>query len=328
MKKILFPLPLWQIIRPLPQTAAAFTRKSWQSLSDFWHNLVKRETTYLAPASNIKYNKAVWLVLMLFAWFLLDMILNYWQYLQSVFAGSIIIGVPILLLSLSVFAFLLYFLFNDVRGIVSLHQRQEIQREIYDLIQAKNVPALKKRLLSTVGADRACREKLEECWNHSAGINNIIDIYQQTVLAERDCKADMIILKYAALSGGANVVSSKAVLDFIITQMLYSKMVVEIAKTYGIRLGICSFLKLMSLGIVGAFFSGLITGIIEKFIHQMFAKITGEAVSSALIMAQLGFRIKFALRPVVPEKTQYLINNIRQILQDIKNNSDKHQSAV
>jgi len=320
MKNISILLPIKEKIGKISSQAVSWSKNGVDAVCRHWRT---RKITYLAPSGSFRYNKIILFVLMILAWFILNMTLQYWQYMQNLLSSNLILGVPIALLSLCILLFLAWFWLNDVRGIVSLHRRQEIQKQIFDLINADDANGLKKCLLSTVKKDDPCRSRLESCWKEAATINDIIEIYQKTVLAGRDCQADLIILKYAALSGGANVVSSKAVLDFVITQILYSKMVIEIAKTYGIRLGVCSFFKLMALGIAGAFFSGVVTGIIEKFIHQMFAKITGEAVSSVLIMVQLGFRIKFALRPVVPEKNGYLVNNIRQILQDIKKNTAK-----
>ncbi len=133
-----------------------------------------------------------------------------------------------------------------------------------------------------------------------------------------DEQADKVIKEYALLSSGATVLSSKAWLDIVITQIFFSKLVIDLAKIYNVKLGICSFIKLSYIGLIGSSYSTITTNILNSFIPVEIVKKTGEISISMVIIAQLGLKIKYAIRPIIAAENDFSLTKTIKLILGIK----------
>ena len=79
----------------------------------------------------------------------------------------------------------------------------------------------------------------------------------------------------------------------------YSKIIIEIAHVYRIKIGICSFLKLMMFGLLGSSISSLIQKIATESTKNLpFVNILTEAAVSGSLVYVLGSQVQSIICPV------------------------------
>lgn len=248
--------------------------------------------------SNLKYSKIIIFSLLVFTWFILNLLYNYVSYIQDL-SFTNILGLPIAIVSFLVIALLIYFLVNDIIGVVTLNQQQSFRDKTSKLISDNDVNGLKNALLNHKLTGSKQKKKLSDAFSETEDEKYIIEHYENIVLKQTDKEIDKVINKYAGLSSAANLISSKLWLDFLITQIVFSRMLVDIAKIYHIKLGIFSFIKLMMAGLMGVSVSAITTNLIGKVVKKIpVIGVVSDIIIPALVMKQLGLKIKYAIRPI------------------------------
>lgn len=262
--------------------------------------------------SNTKYSKLSIFILLLFTWFVLDCAYDYVEFVKSL-SFTNIFGILSAIVSLVLITALVYFLVNDILGIITLNQQQEFREEVNNLIKSGKVEELKELLLNYKLTKPNHKKKLMELFEQPAKGGEIVAHYEEVVLKSIDKKVNKTINKYSLLSSGANLISNKTWLDFIITQLIFSKMLIDIAKEYNIKLGICTFSKIMTMGLIGSSVSTLATKILGSAINSVpvLNKFTEIAVP-AVIMRHLGLKLKYAIRPIRPQSAKLLEETLKE----------------
>ncbi|MDR1694946.1 MAG: YcjF family protein [Lactobacillaceae bacterium] len=248
--------------------------------------------------TNLKYSKAVIFALLVFSWFILNLLYNYISYIQNLSFANLL-GIPIAIVSFLVIALLIYFLINDIIGVITLNEQQSFRNKVNKLITDKNINGLKNALLNHKLTTSKLKKKLSDLFAGTEDEKAIIENYENLILKQTDKEIDAVINKYAGLSSAANLISSKMWLDFLITQIIFSRMLIDIAKIYRIKLGLCSFFKLMLAGLMGVSVSALTTNLIGKLVKKIpIIGVASDIVIPALVMKQLGLKIKYTIRPI------------------------------
>ena len=181
-------------------------------------------------------------------------------------------------------------------------------------VNKNDVIGLKTLLISYQPISTKQKEAIVKCTTCSS----VIAKYEKEVTKSYDEQADKVIKEYALLSSGATVLSSKAWLDIVITQIFFSKLVIDLAKIYNVKLGICSFIKLSYIGLIGSSYSTITTNILNSFIPVEIVKKTGEISISMVIIAQLGLKIKYAIRPIIAAENDFSLTKTIKLILGIK----------
>lgn len=248
--------------------------------------------------TNLKYSKVVIFALLVFSWFILNLLYNYVSYIQNL-SFTNVLGVPIAIVSFLVIGLLVYFLVNDIIGVITLNEQQAFRDKVSKLISNGDIKGLKNALLNHKLTGSKQKKKLADAFKDTEDENLIIENFENIILKQTDKEIDSAINKYAGLSSAANLISSKMWLDFLITQIIFSRMLIDIARIYHIKLGICSFMKLMLAGLMGVSVSALTTNIIGKVVKKIpVIGVVSDIVIPVLVMKQLGLKIKYTIRPI------------------------------
>lgn len=246
-------------------------------------------------------NKGVIFVLSILIWIIADWFYSFTQYFEKLSFFNPF-GLLCAFFGLIVMGFLGYFVYNDIAGIITIHKQYDFRQKVTHAILTNNMIVLKETLLTYPLITHQLKERIKNEWGTSLELNKILTVYNKLVLNKIDIKIDKVIKKYAVLSAGANALSTKAWFDFIITVYFYSKVIVEMARIYHIKIGICSFFRLISLGIMGSSVTAVLQNVIIESTKSVVVvgKIT-EATINATIVYKLGHRVKSAIRPVNPK---------------------------
>lgn len=206
---------------------------------------------------------------------------------------------------------LLYEVVNDTIGIVKINSLEKFRNNLQLMVNSNDIEALKKFIKSYCKDDKGFHKKIEK----TNDCDYLIKLFEKDILNKKDKEADNIIKKYAFLTSGATVLSSKAWIDFIIMQMFFAKLIVELAKLYNINIGIFTFIKLVYIGLIGSSFSSLTSNIFASLVPNEIAKKTGEFTITTYIVAHLGIKVKYAIRPVIiSEDDVSILKTIKLIL--------------
>lgn len=205
-------------------------------------------------------------------------------------------------------ALLLYYFLRDMMRIASWQKREHIREEIIvckpEEIKAfllkQNLPVKQKEIL---------HQKFQEA-NNSL---EIIDIYEELVLCEIDKKAEEIVKKYSKAVGIGSVVSPRFSWDYILSVLAFSKMLLEIAEAYRVKLSLKTFISVFIFGLAIISASTLITQAIKQITEKNQSAIAllggvGAWLVSKLIelaipyytIGAVGYAIQYTLRPIKP----------------------------
>ena len=243
-------------------------------------------------------NKTIVFFLLIFLWILFHFFYSFTQYLFEISYWNVF-GLLSAILGSIVMGWLGWITFCDISGIITIHKQNDFRQNTNKLIKEKNIDKLKEYLLTYPKLTSTMRKKLNKKWNNTRELDEILKIYSEIVLKKTDNEINKIIKQYSTYSTGLNIVSQKAWFDFLITLYFYSKIIIEIARIYHIRIGICSFIKLMMFGLLGTSISSLIQQIAtESTKHLPVINILTEAAVNGSLVYILGTRVQSVLRPI------------------------------
>ena len=98
-------------------------------------------------------------------------------------------------------------------------------------------------------------------------------------------------------------------------------MLIDIAKEYKIKLGICSFINIMMLGLIGSSISSVLSKVIGATFKQIpYLNVIVEIGTPIAIMKALGCKVKYAIRPLEPFNKKMLNSTIKEIGKEGENN--------
>ena len=243
-------------------------------------------------------NKLVIFSLLVFSWILFHAFYSFTRYLSEISYWNIF-GIMSAIVGSIVMGWLGWITFCDICGIITIHKQNEFRRNTNKLIKEKNIQGLKEYLLTYPTLTIKNKEKLKNEWEKVTKLEDILEIYTENTLKKTDKEIKKIIKQYATYSAGLNAVSKKAWFDFVITMYFYSKIIIEIAHVYRIKIGICSFLKLMMFGLLGSSISSLIQKIATESTKNLpFVNILTEAAVNGSLVYVLGSQVQSIIRPV------------------------------
>lgn len=243
-------------------------------------------------------NKLVIFSLLVFSWILFHAFYSFTRYLSEISYWNIF-GIMSAIVGSIVMGWLGWITFCDICGIITIHKQNEFRRNTNKLIKEKNIQGLKEYLLTYPTLTIKNKEKLKNEWEKVTKLEDILEIYTENTLKKTDKEIKKIIKQYATYSAGLNAVSKQAWFDFVITMYFYSKIIIEIAHVYRIKIGMCSFLKLMMFGLLGSSISSLIQKIATESTKNLpFVNILTEAAVNGSLVYVLGSQVQSIIRPV------------------------------
>lgn len=243
-------------------------------------------------------NKLVIFSLLVFSWTLFHAFYSFTRYLSEISYWNIF-GIMSAIVGSIVMGWLGWITFCDICGIITIHKQNEFRRNTNKLIKEKNIQGLKEYLLTYPTLTIKNKEKLKNEWEKVTKLEDILEIYTENTLKKTDKEIKKIIKQYATYSAGLNAVSKQAWFDFVITMYFYSKIIIEIAHVYRIKIGMCSFLKLMMFGLLGSSISSLIQKIATESTKNLpFVNILTEAAVNGSLVYVLGSQVQSIIRPV------------------------------
>ncbi len=202
-----------------------------------------------------------------------------------------------------------YFL-RDLLRIISWDKQDNFRELVLFYAQTNKAEKLKKILLSQNISQKTKRE-LKEYFEFCTEAQEILNVYDKVVLTQMDEEAEKIIDKYASLTSIGNILSPKLSLDYLITIMAFSKMMLEIANVYRVKLSISTFFMLLAFGLSIAGLTTFIInyikthknnspkGVKENISHWLIG-VFCETAAICCVMSFLGYSMQYTLRPIEP----------------------------
>lgn len=247
-------------------------------------------------------NKTVVFFLLIFLWIILHAFYSFTQYITEISYWNIF-GLASAIVGSIVMLCLGWLVICDICGVVSIYKQGDFRRTTNRLIKEGRINDLKTILLTYPEITKHQIEKLTITWQNKCNVDDILNDYTKIVLSDKDEKIDKVINQYAVLSAALNTVSSKVWLDSVITIYFYFKIVIAIAKIYHIKIGICSFIKLITFGFIGTGLSSLVQKVVTDSTKTVpLAGGVAEAFSNGTAIRTLGKNIQNSIRPVRKRK--------------------------
>lgn len=295
-----------RITKESSKKTVKLVKKSILSVADKTVNTYKKTTEVIAISDEILEkkisNKIAIFFLLVFLWIILHVFYSFTQYIMEISYWNIF-GLASVLVGSVVMLCLGWFVICDICGIVTIYKYGDFRRTTNRLIQEEKIEELKKYLLTYPEITKQQIDKLNICWYNHHNIDNILKDYTEVVLIDKDDEIDKVINQYTILSASLNTVSQKVWLDSIITMYFYFKIVIAIAKIYNIKIGVCSFVKLITFGFIGTGLSSITQKVIADSTKKVpvFGIIT-EGLSNGVAIRTLGKNIQNSIRPVKKRK--------------------------
>jgi len=206
-------------------------------------------------------------------------------------------------------AAILYFL-KDMLRIVSW-EKQDNFKELASYYAYKNETGKLQKLLLSQNLASEQKKALKIKFEYCTETFEILNVYNEVVLSEMDKEAEKIIEDYADKASIGNILSPKLSWNYIITIVTFSKMMLEIAKAYRVKLSISTFFMLCIFGVSISTLAAGITNFIKKcknaqsepLLIRFSAWLIGtlcEATTVCTAMSFLGYSIKYVIRPLRP----------------------------
>ena len=269
-------------------------------LSDIVSAYVKKENPDLSEKIKYGYKEILanktsifdYTVSLISIWFLLYFAQNF--IINNIKTGGLT-AYLLAFVSILIALIVCYYIANDIIGLFKINKLEKFRNNIQSFINTENVIELKNFL------KQYCKSDLSFC-NKIENVNNcdkLLKIFEKDILNQKDKKADEIIKKYAFLTSGATILTAKAWIDFMIMQIFFAKLIIDLAKLYNINIGLFSFIKLLYIGLIGASFSSLTTSIVAAISTNDLTKKAMEFTTTTYIVAHLGLKVKYAIRPIV-----------------------------
>lgn len=302
------------------QQALNSLKKSQQFVKNNFQQINATISDFCQPLSRTNLsnnNKIIWLCFTLFLWFVLHCTYSYIEYLKNISVFNII-GILLAIVSLILIGILFYILCNDFLGIITVSKQIKSKEHIRKLIQTNNIAELKNYLLSNKVIENSRKQLLSENFAHINNLTDLLSTYEEIELKEADKKVNSIINKYALIASTAAV--KDGFFNFVIMCIVFSKMLIDIAKTYKIKLGICSFINVMLMGLIGSSISSVLSKVIGATFKQIpYINAIVEIGTPIAIMRVLGCKVKYAIRPLEPFNQKMLKSTIKEMNKDGEN---------
>lgn len=246
-------------------------------------------------------NKGTVFALLVFAWAVCAGFYKFTVYLTTVSYANPF-GALSVLFGGAVMLWLFWIVVCDMWGVVTLNRQHSFRLAAAELIEKDDGARLKRFLLTCPVLTNEDKTALETAFQKETETLKILKAFNKNALAKYDAQIDKVIRDYAAKSAVANGISSKAWLDFAVTFFCYMKTVVEIAKIYHIKIGLCTLLRLMGLGFSGLSATTILQNlVVESTKKTKIGSVLPEAVINATAVYKFGHWVKDALRPVNPK---------------------------
>lgn len=253
-----------------------------------------------APDATVS-NKGTVLALLIFAWIICAGCYKFTVFLTTVSYANPF-GALSALFGGIVMLWLLWIVVCDVWGVIAINQQHSFRLGVSELVEKGDADHLKRFLTTCPVMTSDDRSALDKAFEKESETGKVLKAFNKTVLAKYDAQIDKVIKDYAAKSAVANSISSKAWLDFAITFFCYVKTVIEIAKIYHIKIGVCTLLRLLGLGFGGLSAATILQNlVVESTKKTKIGSVLPEAVINATAVYKFGHWVKDALRPVNPK---------------------------
>ena len=266
------------------------------------------------PPSN---NKIIWFCFTIFLWFGLSCAYSYVEYLKSI-SFSNILGLLLAVVSLILVGMLFYVLFNDFLGVITVRKHIKSKEYIRQLLHNDEFEKLKNYLLSGVVIETSNKSLLIKKFADAQNSKELLSIYEEVELKASDKQVNAIINKYSLIASTAAI--KDGFFNFLIMTIVFSKMLIDISKEYKIKLGICSFMHVMMMGLIGNSISSVLSNVLGATFKQIpYLNVIVEIGTPIAMMKALGCKVKYAIRPLEPFNKKMLNTTIRDIGKGLKN---------
>lgn len=167
------------------------------------------------------------------------------------------------------------------------------------------------------------REALQESFTDK----EILTLYSDMVLSKADEKALKVITRYASETSLMVAISPLAVMDMALVLWRSTRMIDEICKLYGVKLGYWSRIKLIKAVIHNVLYAGVTELVADVGAAALSLELAGklsaraaQGLGAGLLTGRLGFKVMQLCRPVpaLPNKQKRLGDLSKQLLGNIR----------
>ncbi|WP_137221546.1 TIGR01620 family protein [Shewanella sp. MEBiC00475] len=237
--------------------------------------------------------------------------------------------------------------FKEWRKLVNLKKVSDHQDTAERLSQSMQMGEAKTFLapiLAKYPNNEAKQQYLQAC-SHEHNDAEIVLLFEDIVLTERDLLAKKRVNRFAAESALLLAASPLAALDMAIILWRNQKMINEVAAIYAIELGYWSRIKLIRSIVVNIIYAGSTEVITDLGTQLLSVEMTGklsariaQGLGGGLLTARLGYQAMNLCRPVAFNKNnkpklshvhQHLLGELKQFTSSVmaKNKSKQTQSV-
>ncbi|WP_350432958.1 TIGR01620 family protein [Shewanella sp. H8] len=237
--------------------------------------------------------------------------------------------------------------FKEWRKLVNLKKVSDHQDTAERLSQSMQMGEAKTFLapiLAKYPNNEAKQQYLQAC-SHEHNDAEIVLLFEDIVLTERDLLAKKRVNRFAAESALLLAASPLAALDMAIILWRNQKMINEVAAIYAIELGYWSRIKLIRSIVVNIIYAGSTEVITDLGTQLLSVEMTGklsariaQGLGGGLLTARLGYQAMNLCRPVAFNKKnkpklshvhQHLLGELKQFTSSMmaKNKSKQTQSV-
>lgn len=202
----------------------------------------------------------------------------------------------------------LFYFWRDISRLTAWHKRENIKKQI-NICEPEMLKKFLLRQNLTTKQKVLLNEKLKQSFENK----EILDIYEKNVLCEMDKKTEEIIERYSTAVSIGSTITPRLSWDYIISILAFSKMLLEIAKAYKVRLSLRTFISIFIFGLAIISASAIITQGVKRITEKNQSVIAllggiGAWLASKIIelaipyytIGTVGYAIQYILRPIKP----------------------------
>lgn len=221
--------------------------------------------------------------------------------------------------------------FSEYRQLKKLKKLEQWQRASERMDQAEQVgeavkmcDIINKELPKDMDASVSrWRESLQDNFTDK----EVLTLYSDMVLAKADEKALKVVTRYASETSLMVAISPLAVMDMALVLWRSTRMIDEICKLYGVKLGYWSRIKLIRAVIHNVLYAGVSELVADVGAAALSLELAGklsaraaQGLGAGLLTGRLGFKVMQLCRPIpaLPNKQKRLGDLSKQLLGDIR----------
>lgn len=190
-----------------------------------------------------------------------------------------------------------------------LKGRQDEREEVTAIMAAEGIGKAKgvcEKLSKQSGVElTAGYDKWQTSLAATHNDREVFELYDQMVVTEQDARAKKMVTKYASEASVMVALSPLAVADMLLVAWRNFRLLEQISKVYGVKLGYWSRIRLLKLVLANMAFAGASEAITDIGTDLLSVDIAGKLSARAaqglgvgLLTARLGYKAMSVMRPL------------------------------